>query len=149
MSSAWTTLYQKSREYKISKIKEGDLIRLRSEVLSFVSHVGIVFQETDGLYVYHNTPDLLNRSGGSVIRESLADWLKSREILSVEPTGLASDEIHKIAKEVHGTKYDLLHFNCEHFTSYIKSKRKISPQVAKWAIIVATLSITYLIVRKK
>lgn len=144
----WQYLESESRKYKISQIKPGDLIKLKSDVLSIIYHYGIVIAEDDKLAVYHNTPDFLNRNGGNIVKEPLDIWLKDRDIISIEPTGLSSDEIHGIVKTMHTEKYDFLNFNCEHFTNYIKSKKRISPQVAQWAIIIASASIAYLIFRK-
>lgn len=137
-----------SKSYAISKLKTGDLVKIRSDRFAFIYHYGIVCRERDEFYVYHNDPDKVNICGGNIIREEFDCWIRGREIVEVTATDLDMNNIEEMVKRLKAEKYSLFHFNCEHFITKLKDKRPSSPQIANWSIIVAATAVAILLIRK-
>lgn len=124
-----------NRDYIISQLETGDLLRTKTENYALISHYGIVEKNLDGLFIIHNHPDKINSKGGNTVREPLEKWIKGRYIVSVEKTDLKTDDIEKLYQELKKYKYDFLNFNCEHFVNFAKDKNYVSPQVLRWTTI--------------
>jgi len=138
-----------NRDYIVSKLQTGDLLKVSTDTLSIVYHYGIVDKSKDGLFIYHNHPDKVNSVGGNVVRESLENWIKGRDILGVEKTGMDISDIEAMYASLKKEKYNFLHFNCEHVVNFAKGNNFISPQVIKWTSIAIVGLITYIIIRKR
>jgi hypothetical protein len=121
-----------NREYIISKLETGDLLKTKAETYALIFHYGIVEKNLDGLFIIHNHPDKINSKGGNTVREPLEKWIKDRYIISVEKTNLKTDDIEKLYQELKKYKYDFINFNCEHFVNFAKNKNYVSPQVLRW-----------------
>ena len=124
-----------NRDFLVSKLETGDLIKTKAETYPLIFHYGIVEKNLDGLFIIHNHPDKINSKGGNTVRESLEKWIKGRDIVSVEKTDLKTDDIEKLYQELKKYKYDFINFNCEHFVNFAKNKNYVSPQVLKWTTI--------------
>lgn len=138
---------QALRERIISTLETGDLVCTKAFV-PMIRHYGIVCKESEILYVYHNDPDQSNHAGGNIIRENFADWIAEREIVNVTKTGIDITNIEQVVSKLKTRRYDLLHFNCEHFVTAVKNKRPASTQIIDFASVLATVFLVYLIVRK-
>lgn len=113
------------------QFKTGDFITTTSDVTPLILHRGIVVVEDDGkAYVYHNSPNELNEIGGSVIKESVDSWLKSRKIKSIKPTNITRDKIENMYINLAQKKFNLFSFNCEQFAYFVKDGEYKSPQLA-------------------
>jgi hypothetical protein len=121
-----------NRDYLVSKLETGDLIKTKAESYPLIYHYGIVEKNLEGLFIIHNHPDKINSKGGNVVKEPLVKWIKGREIVSVEKTNLNTDDIENIYQELKKYKYDFINFNCEHFVNFAKDKDYVSPQVLRW-----------------
>jgi hypothetical protein len=121
-----------NRDYIISKLETGDLLKTKAETYALIFHYGIVEKNLDGLFIIHNHPDKINSKGGNTVREPLEKWIKDRYIISVEKTNLKTDDIEKLYQELKKYKYDFINFNCEHFVNFAKNKNYVSPQVLRW-----------------
>lgn len=121
-----------NRNFAISKLKTGDLIKTKAESYPLIFHYGIVEKNLEGLFIIHNHPDKFNSKGGNTVREPLEKWIKKRDIVSIEKTDLKPDDIEKLYEELKKYKYDFLNFNCEHFVNFAKNKNYVSPQVLRW-----------------
>jgi hypothetical protein len=121
-----------NRDYIISKLETGDLLKTKAETYALIFHYGIVEKNLDGLFIIHNHPDKINSKGGNTVREPLEKWIKDRHIISVEKTSLKTDDIEKLYQELKKYKYDFINFNCEHFVNFAKNKNYVSPQVLRW-----------------
>lgn len=117
----------------LNGFKTGDLITGRVKSLPFIFHKGLVVKEHDGLYVWHNTPMYSNEFGGSVVKETLSEWLKSREISKTENTNLDTKNIESTSLKMKDKTFDVLTFNCEQYVYLIKDKIPKSPQLMFWA----------------
>lgn len=139
-----------NREYTISKLETGDLIKLKVEILPLLYHYGIVEKQGDELFIYHMQTDKINQNGGNLICEPLQNYIKGKDIISVTKTNLNSKDLSKMYESLKGYKYDFINFNCEHYVNFVSDKKFVSNQVFKWGSIIAIgLFVTYLIKKNK
>lgn len=138
-----------NRDFLISKLQTGDLIKTKADSYPLIYHYGIVEKKVEGLFIIHNHPDKINSKGGNTVREPLEKWIKGREIVSVEKTNLKPDDIDNLYQELKKYKYDFLNFNCEHFVNFAKNKTYVSPQVLRWTSIALIGLTVYLLLKNK
>jgi hypothetical protein len=139
----------KNRQYCISKLETGDLIKVKSEILPIIYHYGIIEKNGSDILIIHNHPQSINSKGGNVCKEHLSKFIKNRDIISVEKTNLKINEINKIYEHLKEYKYDFINFNCEHFVNFINGKRYSSSQVFKWTSLLAITALVYYLIKNK
>jgi hypothetical protein len=139
----------KNRDYCISKLESGDLIKVKSEILPIIYHYGIIEKKGEDVFIIHNHPDSINSKGGNVCKEHLSKFIKGRDIVSVEQTNLKSAEINEMYNYLKAYKYDFINFNCEHFVNFVKGKKYGSSQVIKWTSLAIITAIVYYLVKNK
>lgn len=138
-----------NRDFLISKLQTGDLIKTKAESYPLIYHYGIVEKKVEGLFIIHNHPDKINSKGGNTVREPLEKWIKGREIVSIEKTDLKPDDIDNLYQNLKKYKYDFLNFNCEHFVNFAKDKTYVSPQVLRWTSVALIGLTVYLLLKNK
>ena len=138
-----------NRNFLISKLETGDLIKTKAESYPLIYHYGIVENNLEGLFIIHNHPDKINSKGGNTVREPLEKWIKGREIVSIEKTNLKPDDIEKLYQELKKYKYDFINFNCEHFVNFAKNKNYVSPQVLRWTSVALIGLTVYFLLKNK
>ena len=138
-----------NRDYIISKLETGNLLKTKAETNALIFHYGIVEKDIDGLFIIHNHPDKFNSKGGNTVREPLEKWIKNRHIVSVEQTNLKLEDIEKIYEELKKYKYDFINFNCEHFVNFAKNKNYVSPQVLRWTSVALIGLAVYFLIKNK
>lgn len=138
-----------NRDFLISKLQTGDLIKTKADNYPLIYHYGIVEKKVDGLFIIHNHPDKINSKGGNTVKEPLENWVKGREIVSVEKTDLKPDDIDNLYQDLKKYKYDFLNFNCEHFVNFAKNKTYVSPQVLRWTSVALIGLTVYLLLKNK
>jgi hypothetical protein len=148
-SSALDKIRIENRDYVISHLKTGDLVKIKSEILPIIYHYGIIDLTPEGIFILHNHPDKFNSKGGNVIKERFDKWIKAKDIVSVEKTNLNTHDIDELQKALKEYKYDFINFNCEHFVNFAKNKSYASPQVIRWTSIVAISLLVYYLIRNK
>jgi hypothetical protein len=148
-SSALDKIRIENRDYVISQLKTGDLVKIKSEILPIIYHYGIIDLTPEGIFILHNHPDKFNSKGGNVIKERFDKWIKAKDIVSVEKTSLNTHDIDELQKALKEYKYDFINFNCEHFVNFAKNKSYASPQVIRWTSIVAISLLVYYLIRNK
>lgn len=134
------------------ELQTGDIIKASVVNIPLIYHRGIVVREEKGVYVWHNCPKCYNTSGGSIVKVELEKWLYSRDIISVSKTNLTKGEIEHNASFYLSEKFDLLKFNCEHFTSAVSTGIKRSQQICTWkkvSIAVLLLAVLFTIYKVK
>ena len=139
----------KNREYCISKLESGDLIKVKSESLPIIYHYGIIERNGNDIFIIHNHPNSINSKGGNVCKEHLSKFIKGRDIFSVEKTNLKSTEINEIYEYLKAYKYDLINFNCEHFVNVVKGKKYVSSQVFRWTSLAIITAVVYYLIKNK
>jgi len=148
-SSALDKIRIENRDYVISQLQTGDLVKIKSEILPIIYHYGIIDLTPEGIFILHNHPDKFNSKGGNVIKERFDKWIKAKDIVSVEKTNLNTHDIDELQKALKEYKYDFINFNCEHFVNFAKNKSYASPQVIRWTSIVAISLLVYYLIRNK
>jgi hypothetical protein len=138
-----------NRKYIISKLRTGDLIKTKADILPIIYHYGIIVKENDDLFIIHNHPDKINSKGGNIIKEPLNKWIKTKDIVSVEHTNLQVNDINELLETLKNYKYDFINFNCEHLVNFAKNKSYISPQVLRWTSIAIIAVVTYFLLKNK
>lgn len=139
-----------NRDFKISKLQTGDLIKLKAESIPIIFHYGIVEVSENGIFVYHNDPFKKNKKGGNIIRESIEKFINKRDIVSIEKTNLKTKDLHELYKTLEKYQYDFVNFNCEHFINFARKRTYISKQVFQWtSVALIGLAVYYLIRNKK
>ena len=99
----------------IEKIKTGDVIYCSCVDVPLCHHVGIAVVKNDKVMVYHNSPYIKNKYGGSVCVESYKDFMNKREVIKVVRTGVDTERILKISKKCKKEVWNTLFFNCEDY----------------------------------
>jgi hypothetical protein len=148
-SGALDKIRIENREYVISQLQTGDLVKVKSEILPIIYHYGIIDITLEGIFILQNQPDKFNSKGGNVIKEPFEKWIKGRDIVSVEKTNLNTHDIDDLQKTLKDYKYDFINFNCEHFVNFAKYKSYASPQVIRWTSLVAISLLVYYLIRNK
>ena len=138
-----------NRNFTISKLETGDLIKTKAESYPMIYHYGIVEKNLEGVFIIHNHPDKINSNGGNTVREPLEKWIKNRDIVSVEKTNLMPDDIEKLYQTLKKYKYDFINFNCEHFVNFAKNKNYVSPQVLRWTSVALIGLAVYFLIKNK
>lgn len=124
----------------IKRLRTGDIVRARVKTKPFIFHVGIVVEEDDGVYVWHNIPDEYNSDGGNVVKCSIDDYLANRIITYVVSTGLAKEQIEQAAQSLSHEKFSWWRNNCECFVNEVRYGFKSSPQQTWWIFAVGVVS---------
>jgi len=148
-NSAILKIKLENKQHTITKLKTGDLIKTKAEDYPLIFHYGIIDKQGDSLFILHNHPDKKNSKGGSIVKEPFDKWIKGKDIVSVEPTNLKTDDIDELYEKLKVYKYDFLNFNCEHFVNFAKNNDYVSPQVLRWTTLVAIGITTFYLLRKK
>jgi hypothetical protein len=148
-NSAILKIKLENKQHTITKLKTGDLIKTKAEDYPLIFHYGIIDKQGDSLFILHNHPDKKNSKGGSIVKEPFNKWIKGKDIVSVEPTNLKTDDIDELYEKLKVYKYDFLNFNCEHFVNFAKNNDYVSPQVLRWTTLIAIGITTFYLLRKK
>ena len=145
----FTYLENQKKQRLINKLEMGDLIKVKSDYHPLIFHYGIVEKGVDGEFIIHNHPSKTNKQGGNTIKEPLREWLKGKEIVSVEKTKINFKELKEVYEEVKPFKYDFFHYNCEHFVNFVKDKKYISNNVIRYTSYGVLIFIVYYLFKKK
>ena len=137
-----------NRNFLVSKLQTGDLIKTKADILPIIYHYGIIERDGEEIYIIHNHPDKINASGGNTIRQPLEQWIKGKDIVSVEKTNIKIDDVNELVETLKDYKYDFINFNCEHFVNFAKNKKYVSPQVLRWTSIAIIGIATYFLLKK-
>lgn len=138
-----------NRNHIFSKLETGDIIKTKAQVYPLINHYGIVQKDGDKLDIWHLQTDKVNSKGGNVVKESLDQWIKGRDIVSVEKTSLKTSDLKSIYEALSEHKYSPMHFNCEHFVNFAKGKGYISTQTIKWTSVAIIGALVYYLIRTR
>ena len=139
-----------NRKHLVSKLKTGDLIKTKADILPIIYHYGIIIKEENEIFIIHNHPDKVNSKGGNIVREPLKKWTKGKDIVSIEHTDLKVNDINELEEILKNYKYDFINFNCEHLVNFAKNKDYVSPQLLRWtSIAIISITVYFLLKYKK
>jgi hypothetical protein len=148
-SSALDKIKIQNREYVISKLQTGDLVKIKAEILPIIYHYGIIEVTPEGIFILHNHPDNTNSKGGNIVKEPFDKWIKGQDIVSVQHTKLNTNDIEDLQKTLKDYKYDDINFNCEHFVNFAIYKSYASPTVIRWTSLGVIILLVYYLIRNK
>jgi hypothetical protein len=92
------------------------------------NHLAIIVIRNNETVIYHNTPSNINEYGGSIIKDTVENFCKTRTIIKVIHNNLTADYIENKVMLLKMEKFNLFHFNCEHFVYGLLGKSN-SPQM--------------------
>lgn len=101
----------------------------------FIRHVALAFMNDGKEYVVHNS-----RTIGHPVMEPLAAFMSDRKLIKSVYVDLSDDEIKSYYETNKDKTYNVVSYNCEHFTSQALGKLE-SPQVKQYALGLALLGL--------
>jgi len=109
----------------LHKLNEGDVIYTSCKDFELCYHLGIVYNENGKKLIFHNSPENINKYGGSVICESYENFIKDREVINVVPTVAKNKDIIFCSNRNKYEVWDTFFFNCEDFVAeVVEGKRQ-------------------------
>jgi len=129
----------------IDRLKTGDVIYTSCVGMPFCYHLGIVVEKDGKKKIYHNSPYIKNKYGGSVCAESYDDFMKEREVVKVFRTNATEDMVIEVAKRVKHEIWDTFFFNCEDFILEVVEGHRRSDLRDAWKIAVLGIFLITLI----
>lgn len=120
----------------LERVRTGDVIHSSCTDINMpCRHSGIVIEHNFIKYIIHNTPDGVNKHGGTIIATRLDEFAKERSIYEIVKTGISKERILEVYN-IHKHKvWDAIDFNCEDFISYVVNSEKSSDVRDAWSLI--------------
>lgn len=123
----------------------GDVIYTSCIDVPFCYHLGIVVNDGKKKRIYHNSPYIKNRYGGSVCSESYESFIKEREIIKIIRTNATHEDIIKASKRCKRDIWDTFFFNCEDYILEVVEGHRRSDLRDAWKISALGIAIIGLI----
>jgi len=128
----------------------GTIIKARVNRFPFIYHYGTVLQIKGVSHVVHFSPRGYNLEGGSLFIDTIAQYTQTRKIVSTHETNLDTKKILTAIEPYKKQKFNIITNNCEHFAYNLHTGNAISPQLAKYSLIIVLLIlVTTLIINNK
>jgi hypothetical protein len=99
----------------INRLKTGDVLYTSCIGVPFCYHIGIVVDDGVKKRIYHNSPYIKNRYGGSICSETYESFMKERELVKVTKTNVSKERVLAISRKHKVEIWDSFFFNCEDF----------------------------------
>jgi len=122
------------------RLHEGDIIYASCVGHTLCHHIGIVYKTNNTLKVFHNSPYIKNKYGGSVCSETYEEFMNGREAMKIVRTKVNNQRILEVAREHKTEVWDELFFNCEDFVLEVAEGHRRSNIRDAWKI--AALGVT-------
>ena len=84
--------------------------------------------------IYHNSPYIKNKYGGSVCCENYDNFIKEREIMKIIRTNATQEQIIKASRKCKKDVWDTFFFNCEDYILEIVEGHRRSDLRDAWKI---------------
>jgi hypothetical protein len=120
----------------VDKLKTGDVIYTTCINVPLCYHLGIVYHDGKKQRVFHNSPDIKNKYGGSVCVEEYKDFIKEREVLKIVRTNVHPKRILEVSNKNKKEVWDTFFFNCEDYIQEIVDGQRNSDLRNAWKIAV-------------
>ena len=118
----------------IDRLTTGDVIYTSCVDVPFCYHLGIVLDDGKKKRIYHNSPEIKNKYGGSVCCESYEEFSKEREILKIVRTNATKEDILNASRKCKRDVWDTFLFNCEDYILEIVEGHRRSDIRDAWKI---------------
>lgn len=129
----------------IDRLKTGDVIYTSCVGMPFCYHLGIVVEKNGQKKIFHNSPYIKNRHGGSVCSESYEDFIKEREVVKVFRTNTSAERVLEVSKKTKTEVWDTFFFNCEDYILEIVEGHRRSDLRDAWKIAILGIFLIILI----
>ena len=118
----------------IKNLINGDVIYTSCVNIPFCYHLGIVYDDGQNKRVFHNSPYIKNKIGGSICLDDYKDFIKERDVIKVVRTHTPKERILKISNKYKHEKWDTFLFNCEDYINEIVDGYRDSDLRNAWKI---------------
>ena len=119
----------------IDRLTTGDVIYTSCVGVPFCYHLGIVVDTGGSKKIFHNSPYIKNKYGGSVCAETYDAFMKEREVVKVYRTNAKKENILRISKKCKREVWDTFFFNCEDYILEIVEGHRRSDLRDAWRIV--------------
>jgi hypothetical protein len=119
----------------IDRLTTGDVIYTSCVGVPFCYHLGIVVDTGRSKKIFHNSPYIKNKYGGSVCAETYDAFMKEREVVKVYRTNAKKENILRISKKCKREVWDTFFFNCEDYILEIVEGHRRSDLRDAWRIV--------------
>jgi len=116
------------------RLTTGDVVYTSCVGLPFCYHLGIVVETNGTKRIFHNSPYIKNKYGGSVCAETYEAFMKERQVVKVYRTSATKKEILKVSHKCRTEVWDTFFFNCEDYILEIVEGRRRSDLRDAWKI---------------
>ena len=127
------------------RLRTGDVIYTSCIDVPFCYHLGIVVDNGKKKRIYHNSPYIKNKYGGSVCSEPYESFVKEREVLKIIRTNVTAEDILKASKRCKRDIWDTFLFNCEDYILEVVEGHRRSDLRDAWKISALGIAIIGLI----
>ncbi len=118
----------------IDKLITGDVIYTSCVNVPFCYHLGIVYDDGKKKRIFHNSPYIKNKHGGSVCLDDYEEFIKEREVLKIVRTNTHPKRILEVSNRNKKEVWDTFFFNCEDFIHEIVDGNRNSDLRDAWRI---------------
>ena len=130
----------------IDKLGTGDVIYTSCVGMPFCYHLGIVVVGKNGeKKIFHNSPYIKNKYGGSVCAESYENFMKEREVVKVFRTHVNEERVYEVSAKVKHEVWDTFFFNCEDYILEVVEGHRRSDLRDAWKIAILGIFLLILI----
>lgn len=116
------------------RLTTGDVVYTSCVGLPFCYHLGIVVETNGTKRIFHNSPYIKNKYGGSVCAETYEAFMKERQVVKVYRTNATKKEIIEVSRKCRKEVWDTFFFNCEDYILEIVEGRRRSDLRDAWKI---------------
>jgi hypothetical protein len=99
-----------------------------------------VYKKDDKLKIFHNSPYIKNKFGGSICSETYDQFMKGREAVKIVRTNVKNERILQISRQHKDEVWNEFFFNCEDFVLEVAEGHRRSNIRDAWKI--AALGVT-------
>jgi hypothetical protein len=118
----------------IDRLTTGDVIYTSCVGVPFCYHLGIVLDDGKKKKIYHNSPYIKNKYGGSVCSETYDNFMKEREIMKIVRTNATPEQIINASRKCRKDVWDTFFFNCEDYILEVVEGHRRSDLRDAWKI---------------
>jgi hypothetical protein len=118
----------------LDRLTTGDVIYTSCVGLPFCYHLGIVVETGNTKRIFHNSPYIKNKYGGSVCAQNYDDFVRERRIVKVYRTNTKKERILQVSNKCRREVWDTFFFNCEDYILEIVEGHRRSDLRDAWKL---------------
>jgi hypothetical protein len=118
----------------LDRLTTGDVIYTSCVGLPFCYHLGIVVETGNTKKIFHNSPYIKNKYGGSVCAQDYDSFMKERNVVKVYRTNATKERVLQVSNKCRKEVWDTFFFNCEDYILQIVEGHRRSDLRDAWKI---------------